>query len=259
MKTSCSLAIRLIDAYTGQAPLNKGLRVQLDGTARPPVVKPDGMLIYNDLPEGEYMLRLSGPCYHPTDMPLYAGRGDPYVTAPLIPNSAYPFPGHATLIRAAFRDTEGRPLPGVRVIAVCRTPQTAAAQLAVGLEEGADQATLANMRGQVRPGDHFLLSDHRGKTESDGEYCKISREVDGTRTFFLHDPIRSAYAKGALLLPAYMSVSDQTGEAVIPFRNPPSRSFSVELAMEWKEFSLIREVEANELQTSFTGTIRFEG
>lgn len=259
MRTSCSLAIRLIDAYTGQAPLRAGLRAMLEGAARAPVVKPDGMLIYNDLPEGAYTLRLSGPCYHPGDIQLYAGRGDPYITAPLIPNSAYPFPGHATLIRAAFRDEAGRPLPGVRVRAVCRSPQTAAAQLAIGLEEGAEQATLASMRGQVRPGDYFLLSDHRGKSEHDGEYCKISREVDGIRTFFLHEPLRSAYAKGALLLPAYASASDQTGEAVIPFRNPPSRSFSVELSMEWKDFSLVREVEANELQTSFMGTIRFEG
>jgi hypothetical protein len=45
--------------------------------------------------------------------------------------------------------------------------------------------------------------------------------------------------------------SSGTGEAVIPFRNPPSKSFVVQLTIEWKDFIMVREVDVKEADTNY--------
>ena len=254
LATSCSLALRLVDAYTGTAPLQAGLQLTLVGTARKPLKKPDGFIIYTNIPDGVYSFELISRYYFPVIQQMELGGDDPYRVITLFPNASYPFGQRATYIRVSLLDERRNPVSGVTVDAVCTSEDSAKAQLSQETNSGENIIQLANIKGKVTEGDTFLIKD-KGNSAYVGEYCSIAREIDGFRTFKLEEPLKSTFVRGASLYYSFHTQSDSSGEAVIPFRNPPSSLFEVQLVFKWKDITLSKEVALKEQQAFLLETI----
>ncbi|MEX1030861.1 MAG: hypothetical protein WDZ91_12585 [Paenibacillaceae bacterium] len=252
--TRCSLAIRFIDAYTGKAPIPSGFQLVIDHVIQKPIIKPDGFIIYTNLPEGEYICRIKSNYYLPLTVNLFVDNKEPMISISLQPNASYPFGHKATYLRVAIKDKDGQLLNGASISAVCTSKLYAKAILAQEVSVGARDIVLTHIKGKVLEGDFFLIIN-KGKEAPHDEYCCISKEIDGFRNFMLDQPLQSAYPRGTMFLGAVKTHTDGTGEAVIPFRNPPSGSFVVQLTIEWKDFIMVREVEVKEAEATYIGVI----
>jgi hypothetical protein len=248
--TKCSLAIRLIDAFTGKTPIPAGLQLVVDHVIQKPIVKPDGYIIYTNVPEGEYICRIQSSYYLPVMKTVHTNDREPMITVSLQPNASYPFSNNATYLRLALQDKSGKPINGATVHAVCSSESDAKAILTQDIKVGDKNIVLTHIKGRIYEGDFFLIANRGNDTHHD-EYCCISREIDGFRSFVLDQSVQSAYPRGTLFLAAVRTHSSGTGEAVIPFRNPPSKSFVVQLTIEWKDFIMVREVDIKEADTNY--------
>jgi hypothetical protein len=248
--TKCSLAIRLIDAFNGKAPNTAGLQLIIDNVIQKPIVKPDGFIIYTNIPEGEYTCSIQSSYYLHIIQTIHANDQEPMITLSLQPNASYPFGNNATYLRLAIKDKSGEPINGASIHAVCSSESNAKAILTQDIKIGDKNIVLTHMKGKIVEGDFFLISNRGNDTHHD-EYCCISKEIDGFRSFVLNEPVQSAYPRGTLFLAAVRTHSSGKGEAVIPFRNPPSKSFVVQVTIEWKDFIMVREVDVKEADTNY--------
>lgn len=110
--------LRLRDVFSGGAPVGE-LDVGLVENERRPILNPEGYVLFIDLPEGNYTLRVNAQYYelnetivfNPADMDVQNAAVD----VPLVPKPSYPFPATATLLRGLVRDPAGQALAGVQV------------------------------------------------------------------------------------------------------------------------------------------------
>ena len=113
LSTRLSLAVSLVDDYTGKQP-SGDIEIALD--SKKALINPSGHYLFLDVAAGEYTLNVQNEYYfgqeHEITLPL---SGDPVLELTLKPKPAYPFPRGATLIRGIVRDNHGEPVPEAKV------------------------------------------------------------------------------------------------------------------------------------------------
>jgi hypothetical protein len=120
LTTRLSMAVSLVDDYTGKQPEGK-VKVFLKGKKIKSIKNPSGYYLFLDLPEKEYIVRVEASYYIQAEIPGKPAELDPL--APVIeielkPKPSYPFPTGATLIRGMVRDVHEKPVEdaGVEVV-----------------------------------------------------------------------------------------------------------------------------------------------
>ncbi|WP_409341914.1 hypothetical protein [Paenibacillus sp. MBLB4367] len=256
IRSSFSLAIRLIDAFTGGAPLGSGTEVALAGALRKPVRKEGGLFVFTDIAEGVYTLEVKSDVYFAESLQVTAGGagvGEVHAV-PLIPLPLYPFPPGATLFRACLRDETGRPLAGARVTASLLSEDCCRARVAEDeAVKGKTEIAVANLTSPVRSGDAFTL---QGRTAKESELCEIASELKEPGRYRLVSPLKHGHKRGAMLLPVVRTRSDERGEIAVVF--PPGRvkAFEAELRIEDGKRTDVRQMLMNEGSTLNMGTLR---
>jgi hypothetical protein len=123
--TQISAVLEPKDTFQGNRSLSGMVSVRLPETIQEPTITPEGYYVFLDLPDGDYTLTVSAELYD------YYGTStfntttlDPINVAfpvDLQPNTSYPFPVDASLIRGSVRDQHGNPIAGVDVQAQGRS------------------------------------------------------------------------------------------------------------------------------------------
>lgn len=227
----CSVAVCLLDAYTGLPPVQPVTRVALEGQFAKPIRKPGGIYLFVNLPDGEYHVVVESGAYMPQRIRVVPGEldaGDPVVYVQLLPSPSYPYPDRATRLRAAVRDAAtGLPLAGAIAEVLVATPECARARMAeLQAEPGQRRLKLGNYTGRVAAGDHYLLKD---KTGERSETCRIARPREGGDDVLLQDDLQYNYRLGALLLPVFHAVSGENGELIVGIRPNLTENVNISL------------------------------
>ncbi|MBO9606504.1 MAG: hypothetical protein J7639_11155 [Paenibacillaceae bacterium] len=255
LRNRLSLAVRVLDAHTSEAPRQTGAIVALEGIAAKPVRKDDGWYLFTDLTEGAYRLNVTIPDYFPEQLDIRVNDAHSIVYVPLKAKPSFPFRENDTLIRVMFRDGEERPVAGLALTATVTTESCAKARLMPEqTEAGARELTVGQLAGAMLPGEGYLIQSRTG--EGAAERCEIA-EAEG-RTVKLKTPLVRPHARGSLLLPVLRTFSSERGEAVIAFPGHRTKAFDVRLQIEGAGGRTIeQEVTMREGATVNLGTIRW--
>lgn len=258
-QTKFSIAVRLVDSYTGQVPFGRKIKVVLENAIQKSVQKSDGYYVFADIPKAMYKLHVQSEYYMHECLEIdlrdntYQNSNGDVKHIALIPNSSYPIHPGATILRATFRNTSSDPVSGVEITAVPMSEECARARVAQEtLQKGQRELSLIHLTGLVSIGDQFLLKD---KKEEKEEYCQISGIGKGVRSFELKSPIEQDYSRGALLLPVTQARSDQRGEVVLFFRNSKVKTYNVKLEMSYYDQRIVKEVRISAGDIHLLGTI----
>jgi hypothetical protein len=122
--TRLSLAVRLLDDFTGAGPRGAVSVAIGDRTA---LRKPSGHFLFLDLPPGMVLVTVAPDYYLAEELTTVVPRPDPrdpVVEQALVPNRLYPFPRGSTLVRGLVRSTAGDPVAGASVQGVGRPTRT---------------------------------------------------------------------------------------------------------------------------------------
>ena len=114
LTTKLSLAVSLIDDYTGKQPIGR-VKVFLAGEDLESVKNPSGYYLFLDLPGGQYQVRVEAEHYFAGDTTVDLPALDPLKEITLIPRPSYPFLSGATLIRGMVCDIEENPVAAAGV------------------------------------------------------------------------------------------------------------------------------------------------
>lgn len=115
--TRLSLAVSLIDEYTGKQPIGP-VKVYLEGQELKHVKNRSGYYLFLDLPGNEYQVRVEAEYYFEDGTAVNLPDLDPknpVVQFKLKPRPCYPFSNGTTLIRGMVRDIEENAAPGASV------------------------------------------------------------------------------------------------------------------------------------------------
>jgi hypothetical protein len=116
--TRVSAAFELRDAVTGGRPIG-AVNVRLTGVEQTPIAHPAGFVLFMDLPEGSYTVRVEASHYvYYANLSVDTAQLNPLEEAVLIllePKVDYEFPAGSTLLYGTLSDQNGGPLAGARV------------------------------------------------------------------------------------------------------------------------------------------------
>ena len=115
--TRLSLAVALIDEYTGKQPIGS-VKVFIKDHNLKPIKNHSGYYLFLNLPDNEYKVRVKCEYYfnEETDkikLPLPKPQDPVKIT--LKPKPTYPFTSGATLIRGLVQDSNGNSVSGAKV------------------------------------------------------------------------------------------------------------------------------------------------
>lgn len=230
--TRCSLAVRPVDIWTGKPPGGSGLLVRLAESDRKPVRVSDGSYAFLDYPGRECTLLIGSPSYLPFELPLNLNNFEssvPIVTAALRPNRLYPHPAAATGFVFRITDAGGRPKARVSVSAFADDEGAVRGRAAdEKTPAGSKRLRVASDTGRILPGDAFVLKSREG---ADTEWAAVADVSDGDAVLTLETPLSKAWSRGAKLLPAVRTWSDDGGTVVLPLRGhyPPACPVTVRI------------------------------
>ncbi len=247
-----SFVIGLVDAYTGGPLIQSGTLILLEGVRKKPVKKADGYFVFTDLLPEQYRVHIHSEHYFEENLDIRFDPDQRVTHLQLAPKPSYPFRPGATIARASLRGRDGRPLNGVEISARVLSEDCGRTRIA---QDTAAKGTLdiltANIVGKIAEGDKYWIKERTNdQAASDSvEICQIAGSYEWIRKLSLAEPLRSDYHRGALLLPVTRTRSDEKGEAVIPFRASPAKSFRVEIEFRHSDRQHVQEVElqANEI------------
>ncbi|TDF97122.1 hypothetical protein [Paenibacillus piri] len=256
LRTKVSLVVCLVDAFTSDHPHGANISVVLEGSLSKPIVTSKGTYIFTNLQAGAYGLRVNAQHYFEERRPIEVGLENTLVHVTLSPRPSYPFKEKDTLLRVSVGNEEGQPYAKALLHASVQTEDEAKARLAQDrAEPGADELVVGSVTGVISPGDRYLI---RGRgAEAGEELCRIAEVLEHRRRLKLDRPLAGSYTRGALLLPAMQTQSDEQGEAVVAFSNCRARSFNVKLDIVHGGRSLSKEVNVAEGGTTAAGRLQF--
>ena len=252
-----SLVVCPIDDYTAEPRSGGNIHVFLKDNPKKPVRKSDGYYVFTDLTETSYDVLVESDIYLAENVNIVLKELDPanpiaYLN--LKPNSVYPFPLGATLVRVTLRDQNGNALQNAKAVAAIMSSSCAVAKLAQdGLKKGSSEIGLINVSGKISVGDMFLIKE---KEEVCSEYCKIVGVSRGKQLYNLARPLQFNHIRGALLLPAIETRNASNGEVVIYFRNTRAKHFNAKIEFIHDEKSIVKELELTEGKTNYLGVIQ---
>ena len=118
--TRLSFAVRLLDDYSGETPVDRVDVSLKERGGEKPVKNLSSYHLFLDLPGDTYTVRVRSDHYFDEDSGIIEQAKldpvEPVVEMILKPNPTYPFPPGATLIRGMVRDSAGKAVSGARVM-----------------------------------------------------------------------------------------------------------------------------------------------
>lgn len=250
-----SMVLWLIDQYRGLG-CNEELDVYLNGQPAPFQRKAGGYLVFTDLEEDFYQIRIESRYYLTEELEVYLSsldRTEPIVYVPLKPAPAYPFNPGATLIRASLGNARGKPV-SAGLTATLGSDNCARAQLGrQGAQAGAREIVLVDVTGRIAPGDLLLIRPREG--EETGEVCEMTSMNTGEGIYGLKRPLLSGHGRGALLMPVTAARSDERGEAVIAIRSLRQKECRIQLTISAGDHRQLVELIVKSGQTQHLGKV----
>ena len=113
-----SLAVRLLDDFSGRPSLVGATRVFIIGSGRTAVQKSGGYYVFMDLANTNVTIRIENPHYFPAEAAIDIAALDPrnpVVVRTMKPGDLYPFPTGTTLVRGVIRNPADHPVQGAHV------------------------------------------------------------------------------------------------------------------------------------------------
>lgn len=210
-----SLVLWLIDQYTGLGCNEKDVTVYLNGKIEAFQRKAGGYLVFTDLPEEVYRVRVEVAHYFAQELDVnlseIVAQGR-IVYLSLVPAPDYSFNTTATLLRASV--SRGKP---VNVTATLMSDDCARAKLGrQGAVVGSREVFLVDVAMFSAPGDSFII---RPAGSDNGEPCEIDEPGKGEDNYTLRYPLQEDHERGELLMPVMKTCADDRGEIVVAFRN----------------------------------------
>ncbi|MBU7005782.1 carboxypeptidase-like regulatory domain-containing protein [Phosphitispora fastidiosa] len=250
-----SLAVRLIDDYTGGYPAGR-VSVFIRDCSCNAVKTASGYHVFSNLPSGVYQVAVRADYYFDTETIVDTGvldKRSPVANITLRPNPGYPFPDGATLLRGMVYDQTGQGIPGAGVSAEIMLPETAV-KARVGNpapDAGDTLIKLIGINGLLHSGDYLALKD---SNRSHTEFCRIAAPLpeNNSKPFELTKPLQF---KHLLNTPLFLLIPDSTvktetssrGEYVVYFRTLKNDKFLTVLNLSCPGYQTeVREVEVCE-------------
>lgn len=100
LERELSFAVTPVDTFSGLYAMGGHISASIEEPHKPPLVKREGHIVFYDLPQGEYVVRISSDRYFSELLTARVGEG-PY-TVFLIPNRRYALTKGMTWIEGAF-------------------------------------------------------------------------------------------------------------------------------------------------------------
>ena len=245
-----SLAVRLQDDYKAQVSPTGQVTVLNAGAGFRATYNPSGYYVFTDLTTDEMTIAVEAEHYLRAEALLKVSSLDqafPVKSVTLIPDSSYPFPAGATLVRATVSDSSGKALPEAEVAAVFMIPESSV-KARIGHEGcAADDLSvnLANLSGLLTAGNTLVIQD---PTHVYTEICRIAEPLptNPSHPYSIAEPLKYGHSSGT---PLYLMKPDSnlntrtagTGEFVVYLKQPvKKREFLVSLEINCTGFQINR-------------------
>ncbi len=205
-----SLALELLDDFTGRRVKPAQVRFFLDGQPVRPIAKPDGWFLLVDQPAGEHALAIEGEGFQREELRFPGGpEGEREETLYLLPSPAYRFGRRVTTLTVRLVDRRRRPLAGRTLYRLGDARQSLRlAQDDAGPKSAALRLFRAESPARLPVPGLFYLEDGEA-----GELVRLTG-MSGA-LYALEKPLASAHRRGCLLRPARALSTDAQGCAFL--------------------------------------------
>lgn len=254
-KVRASIVIRLIDAFTGQAPIEQGLTLTVQGIKKSPIKKPDGYYVLLDLEQGDYILNIQSSNYHEETLNLSFNPSNPHdelLFISLKPSSSYANPGGNACVRFIVKDDSKVNYNDIEITARIMDPKCSVAKMMQDYSANSSRTVNIVQTGQIHIGDLLWIMQ---KTKTTSECCVVSDQGNNKQSFILQNELMNDYKRGALFLPVIKTTPNKKGEAVIFFRNYPLQTYLVKLEVKFDGYLYEKELNLKESQTENLGIL----
>ncbi len=211
IRTRASLAVLVLDDYTGRVLKDSGILVSVEGAARP-VRKSEGYYVFLNLSQRMAALTVKSDRYAPeqrlVDLEALGGR-DPVLKIRLKPSRRYPLPQGTTSLL-------GRAEPGSEVRILCSHTQKHF-RLLYDYERDRDQKEIQIFNPEKSDLDGKILSiNNKGQ-----ELVHVQSTKDRENNVYIMDKaLEKDYKKvGTKIVPVFVTKADELGEYFIPLWN----------------------------------------
>ncbi|MFA5384756.1 MAG: hypothetical protein WC364_08860 [Eubacteriales bacterium] len=261
-----SFAVWLQDDYTAQAKPAGQVTVIHAGAVGKATYSPGGYYVFTDLTADDVTIAVEAEHYLRAEALLKISSLDqalPVRNITLIPDSSYPSPAGATLLRGTVSDSNGKALPEAEVAAVFMLPESSAkARIGNGGCAAGDLSiNLANLSGLLTAGDTLLIQD---PITAYAEICRIADPLpaDLSDPYNIAGLLKHSHSSGT---PLYLMKADinlntrtaESGEFVVYLKQPvKKRELLVSLEISCPGFQINRrEVQIFEGSSTSLGVI----
>lgn len=195
--TDLSLAVRLLDEFSGQEPIGS-ITVRMKDRNGKPIRNLEGYYCFNNLPAGNYTLLIESDFYQPLEQNLtlpLANKLDPSISLTLIPMVTYPLPTNTTSLRGIVTALPNKRVKDAVVVATFVLPSSDPIGTIGQTEAKKGDTTLAvNTTGSIQTNDVLMIKD------SDVLKIEFSKIKTGLpQPFKLVDPLKFNHAAGTPL------------------------------------------------------------
>lgn len=255
VKVRASVVIQLMDGLTGQAPIEQGLTLRVQGMKRAPIKKPNGYYVLIDLEQGEYVLHIQSTNYLEESLtwsfnPATSQEESLLIT--LKPSSAYANPARNACVRFVVQHDLNIQDKDIQITARITEPKCSVAKLIQDYQASCSRTVNIVRTGQLYTGDLVWLMP---KTNPNVEYGVISNQDDNEQSLMLQTELTNDYKRGSLFLPAMQTTINSKGEAVLFFRNYPLQAYAVTLEIKATDYLIEKEFIMKEGQVENLGIV----
>ena len=219
LKRKVSVAVMVVDDFTGRPISDASLTVRAAQMLEPPVRKPDGYFVFLDAPTQVLDITARAWTYHPAAIRVEPGSLPqlfPVVKLRLTPNRRYRIPTDTTCL-------EGRAAPGAQLRVICTNDPRPMRLLYDYTLKGPMDGRLIQLydpSASDLEGRQFALIR---KTEPVPEFFMVQQLAEGEEegACVLTAPLSKGYKKaGTTILPVYTVEADEQGDFFLPLHTP---------------------------------------
>ncbi len=185
------LAIKLIDDYTDEM-IFRDIKVYIKGQRKAPIINKSGYFVFTEIEGAIEFLVIKSKYFFEEVINLNNYKEEQLLVFRLIPNTMYPFPSKATLIRGSV--SKGTQL---KIKAISK--DMAYARLIKPSSRNDDEVNIVKIGGKTH--ENMLYNIMSTSNEYD-EFCIICEHLKGKGIYKLKSNLLNDYEKGALLLHA---------------------------------------------------------
>lgn len=260
-KSTLSVVLSLVDTFTGKGPIHlKETRIYLEEWPFQAIKKPDGYVVFTDLPAKRFTLVVETDWYTDIRREIDIGQlnpKQPITIIPLFPSTSYPLTQGMTVLRMRLENRKAEGMENIMVKTVPIGDEHAAARTGLMKQHAEDlhRIAVSSVVGSFSPGDTIQIVNK--KTNEDALHVvKAYSIVD--RMLTLEQPVQESFPRGSSIMPVVFGCSDERGECLLFFRPFRKAASKMMVVIGTDEQSITKEVEVPEGDMYNLGTIRFE-